>query len=135
MLVVFITHLAQCHSERSSDEVAASLPIPQKTELLAYLRNSYEALEQFIELLDGRYPNFENVDEELKKKIERIRFNLLVFLTHDCRHLGMLECLKGLQTGFGSATERRDRCHCEWRLEAISSSSRDCFVADERSSQ
>jgi len=46
---------------------------------MTYLRNSYEALEQFIELLDGRYPNFDNVDEELKKKIERIRFNLLVF--------------------------------------------------------
>ena len=96
MLVIFITHPAQCHSERSSAEVAASLPIPQKTELMTYLRNSYEALEQFIELLDGRYPDFENVDEELQKKIERIRFNLLVFLTHDCRHLGMLECLKGL---------------------------------------
>jgi len=91
-----------------SAEVAAKLPIPQKTELMTYLRNSYEALEQFIELLDGRYPDFENMDEELKKKIERIRFNLLVFLTHDCRHLGMLECLKGLQTGFGSATEKRN---------------------------
>jgi hypothetical protein len=37
-----------------------------------------------------------------------IRLNLLVFLTHDCRHLGMMECLKGLQTGFGSATEKRE---------------------------
>jgi hypothetical protein len=54
-----------------------------------------------------KYPNFENVDEELKKKIENIRLNLLVFLSHDCRHLGMMECLKGLQTGFGSATEKR----------------------------
>jgi hypothetical protein len=47
---------------------------------------------------------------------------LLVFITHDCRHLGRMECLKGLQTphasfapflkragqaGFGSATENR----------------------------
>ena len=62
------------------------------------------------------------VDENLQKQIERIRLNLLVFLTHDCRHLGMMECLKGLQTphasrmgewmragqtGFGSATEER----------------------------
>ncbi len=90
-----------------SDEVAASLPVPQKDELLGYLRNSYEALECFIELLDTRYSNFENTDEELKKKIEMIRLNLLVFLTHDCRHLGMMECLKGLLTGFGSATEKR----------------------------
>ena len=90
-----------------SDEVAATLPIPKKDELLGYLRSSYEAIECFIEQLDTRYPDFENVDEALKKKIEMIRLNLLVFLSHDCRHLGMMECLKGLQTGFGSATEKR----------------------------
>jgi hypothetical protein len=90
-----------------SDEVAASLPIPKKDELLDYLRASYEAIEEFVELFDAKYSDFENLDEELSKKIERIRLNLLVFLTHDCRHLGMMECLKGLQTGFGSATEQR----------------------------
>ena len=90
-----------------SDEVAATLPIPKKDELLGYLRNSYEAIECFIEMLETKYPNFENMDEDLKKKIEMIRLNLLVFLSHDCRHLGMMECLKGLQTGFGSATEQR----------------------------
>ena len=90
-----------------SDEVAANLPIPPRGQLLAYLRNSYETLERFIELLDVRYSTFENLDEELTKKIQKIRLNLLVFLTHDCRHLGMMECLKGLQTGFGSATEQR----------------------------
>ena len=90
-----------------SDEVAASLPIPVKEDLLSYLRDSYEAIECFIESLDTKYATFENMDEELTKKIEMIRRNLLVFLTHDCRHLGMMECLKGLQTGFGSATEKR----------------------------
>jgi hypothetical protein len=90
-----------------SDEVAATLPIPKKDELTDYLRRAYEALEQFIELLDGRYPNFDHADEELTKKLQNIRLNLLVFLSHDCRHLGMMECLKGLQTGFGSATENR----------------------------
>ncbi|HEY3474064.1 MAG TPA: hypothetical protein VGK56_05595, partial [Anaerolineales bacterium] len=91
-----------------SDEVAATLPIPQKDELLAYLRSSYEAIESFVEQLDTEFPDFENVNEELRKKIEMIRLNLLVFLSHDCRHLGMMECLKGLQTGFGSATEKRE---------------------------
>jgi len=73
-----------------SDEVAAQLPIPPKAELL-----------------DSRYSRFETLDEEKTKKIQNVRLNLLVFLTHDCRHLGMMECLKGLQTGFGSATEKR----------------------------
>ena len=90
-----------------SDEVAANLPIPKKDELLGYLRNSYAAIEEFVELLDTKYAELENIDDELRKKIERIRLNLLVFLTHDCRHLGMMECLKGLLTGFGSATEKR----------------------------
>ena len=91
-----------------SDEVAATLSIPKKDELLAYLRNAYDAIECFIEMFDTKYPNFENVDAELQKKIESVRLNLLVFLSHDCRHLGMMECLKGLQTGFGSATEKRN---------------------------
>lgn len=90
-----------------SDETAQTLPVPQKEELLDYLRRSYAAVEQFVELLDEHYPNFENMDAELHKKLENIRSNLLVFLSHDCRHLGMMECLKGLQTGFGSATEQR----------------------------
>jgi hypothetical protein len=90
-----------------SDEVASTLPVPHKDELLGYLRGSYDAIELFVEQLDTKFPSFENVDEELRKKIEMIRLNLLVFLSHDCRHLGMMECLKGLQTGFGSATEKR----------------------------
>lgn len=90
-----------------SDEAAATLPIPARDELLGYLKSSYEAIECFIELLDAKYPTFEDVDDEFRKKIEMIRLNLLVFLTHDCRHLGMMECLKGLLTGFGSATEQR----------------------------
>ena len=91
-----------------SDEVAAALPIPPKSELLDYLRRSYEAIEEFIERLDSKYPNLDGLDDELRRKIENTRVNLLVFLAHDCRHLWMMECLKGLQTGFGSATEKRN---------------------------
>jgi hypothetical protein len=90
-----------------SDEVASTLPIPPKDELVDYLKRSYESLEGFIQLLDERYSTFDGVDEELQKKLQNIRLNLLIFLSHDCRHLGMMECLKGLQTGFGSATEKR----------------------------
>ncbi|MBL8063154.1 MAG: DinB family protein [Anaerolineales bacterium] len=90
-----------------SDEVASTLPIPPKKELVDYLQRSYDAVECFVERLDERYPNFDNVEDELKRKLMNVRLNLLVFLSHDCRHLGMMECLKGLQTGFGSATEKR----------------------------
>lgn len=90
-----------------SDEAAASLPIPDKEELLDYLYGSYKAIEVFIEQLDSKYSTFHHVDDEMRNAIEAIRLNLLEFLAHDCRHLGMMECLKGLQTGFGSATEKR----------------------------
>ena len=90
-----------------SDEIAANLPIPKKTELMLYLQSSYKVLEQFIESLDTKYATFDGIDDELTRKIHNVRLNLMVFLTHDCRHLGMMECLKGLQTGFGSATEKR----------------------------
>lgn len=90
-----------------SDEAAANLPLPPKAELLDYVRRVYAALQQFVELLDSRYPQLENVAEDVRGKVERVRFNLLAFLLHDARHLGMMECLKGLQTGFGSATEQR----------------------------
>ena len=98
-----------------SDEIAAKLPIPPKEALLGYLRASYETCECIIELFDTKYSGFDNVDEMIHR-------HLLVFLSHDCRHLGMMECLKGLQTphasihpfaqragqtGFGSATEQR----------------------------
>jgi hypothetical protein len=90
-----------------SDEIVSTLPIPPKNELVDYLKRSYGALETFITLLDERYPTFDGLDEEFRRKLQNIRINLLVFLSHDCRHLGMMECLKGLQTGFGSATEKR----------------------------
>jgi len=90
-----------------TDEVAASLPIPTKAELLAYLRRSYADLEAFVELLDTRYAPGADIDEAFARRIANIRLNVVGFLTHDCRHLGMMEVLKGLQTGFGSATEQR----------------------------
>lgn len=91
-----------------TDEVASTLPIPGKAELLGYLRGAYVELEAFVERLDTRFPPEGGLDPDLARRIGNVRLNVLNFLTHDCRHLGMMEVLKGLQTGFGSATETRD---------------------------
>lgn len=93
-----------------TDEVAAALPIPGKAEVLDYLRRSYADLEAFVEGVDQRFPpgTEATLDEEAARRLGNLRLNVLNFLTHDCRHLGMMEVLKGLQTGFGSATETRD---------------------------
>lgn len=90
-----------------SDEAAANLPLPPKESVLDYLRRSYAAAEAFVELLDQRYPSVEAAEPELQPRLHNIRLNILIFLAHDGRHLGMMECLKGLLTGFGSATEQR----------------------------
>jgi hypothetical protein len=90
-----------------SDEVAATLPIPAKAEVLDYLRRSYADLERFVALVDQRFTTTDGLDPAFATRVGRIRLNVLSFLTHDCRHLGMMEVLKGLQTGFGSATETR----------------------------
>ena len=37
-----------------SDDVAVTLPIPEKDELLGYLRSSYDAIECFVEQLDAK---------------------------------------------------------------------------------
>ena len=103
----FPTDLTATVGTGLSDEIASTLPIPPKDELIGYLKRSYEALEVFVSMLDERYPTFDGVEEDFQRKLQNIRLNLLVFLSHDCRHLGMMECLKGLQTGFGSATEKR----------------------------
>ena len=92
-----------------SDEVASTLPIPPKDELMDYLKRSYADLEEFVRLLDERFPTFDGLEEDFKRKLQNIRLNLLVFISHDCRHLGMMEVLKGMQTGFGSATEKRKK--------------------------
>lgn len=89
------------------DEIAASLPLPPKAELLDYLQRAYAQIDRFVEQLDERYASLEGVEPSLQTAVGRIRLNLLVFLLHDGRHLGMMECLKGLLTGFGSATETR----------------------------
>ncbi|HVF26362.1 MAG TPA: hypothetical protein VNA23_10760 [Anaerolineales bacterium] len=57
-----------------------------------------------IEKFDAQYPASESIeDSELHKKLSDIRWNLYYYLMHHCRHLGMMEALKGLLTGKGSA--------------------------------
>ncbi len=100
----FPTELAEAIGSGLSDEAAENLPLPGKEALLDYLRRSYAAMQAFVTLLDERYGAESHPDEELAKKIADIRANILVFMNHDNRHLGMMECLKGLQTGKGTAT-------------------------------
>ena len=87
-----------------SDEAADELIFPAKEELIKCLRKTFARTEEFIEKFDAGYPGSEPIaDEDLHKTITDIRWNLYYYLMHHCRHLGMMEALKGLLTGRVSA--------------------------------
>ena len=86
------------------DEEADGLIFPSKEELMAYLRKTFSRTEEFVEKFDAQFPASTPIsDDDLTKKLSDIRWNLYYYLMHHCRHLGMMEALKGLLTGKGSA--------------------------------
>jgi hypothetical protein len=88
-----------------SDEAVDGLSFPSKEELLTYLRKTFSRTVEFIEKLDARFPVYKSIaDQELEEALANIRWHLYYYLMHDCRHPGMTEALKGLQTGKGSAS-------------------------------
>jgi hypothetical protein len=87
-----------------SDEAADGLSFPSKEEMVTYLRKTFLRTEDFIEKLDVRYPaSLPIEDEALHKTLTEVRWHLYYYLMHHCRHLGMMEAIKGLLTGRGSA--------------------------------
>ena len=83
---------------------AANLTLPDKETLLAYSRQAFASAESAAEWIDANAAMLGETDEERKKAYLRARQGIIDFLGHDNRHLGMMECLKGLQTGRGTAT-------------------------------
>ena len=96
------------HPERGvgtgwDDERAAALPLPPKADLLAYVRAVFAALDVAIE----------DLDEERLSTAVRSRFMggdstigevVFVCMSHENRHLGEIEYIKGLQGMRGTAT-------------------------------
>ncbi len=73
------------------DQIAATLPLPEKAVLLAYCRRAFEAFNQIVDTQP-----IERYDEI----IEGVGYHI----THAWRHLGMIEALKGAQNVSGTAT-------------------------------
>lgn len=87
-----------------SDEEVEGLTFPSKDEMLSYLRRTFMRTEEFIDKFDARYPSSQAIPTaELHKEISDLRWHLYYYLLHHSRHLGMMEALKGLQLGKGSA--------------------------------
>jgi len=86
------------------ESIAAALRLPEKGRLLDYARRAFASAQQAVEQIDDN--QFFDVYEGLHGENwhdGHIGPILITWMTHDNRHLGMIECLVGVQGTFGSA--------------------------------
>ena len=84
------------------DDEAAQLPFPTRDQLTTYLRGAFSDLEQAVGALDDETILADA--EDLLGATAPIEDSLIRHLSHVSRHLGMIEALRGLRGGHGTAT-------------------------------
>jgi hypothetical protein len=84
------------------DDEASDLPFPRRDQLTTYLRGAFNDLEQAVGALDDETILLPG-DDLLGKKAP-LADSLTRHLAHVNRHLGMVEALRGLRGGHGTAT-------------------------------
>jgi hypothetical protein len=86
------------------EQTAVALRLPEKSVLLDYARRSFAAAHQAIETIsdDAFFRVYECLHGENWHE-GQIGPILITWITHDNRHVGMIECLVGLQGHSGSA--------------------------------
>ena len=93
------------------DDLAAQLPLPARDTLLDYVRRAFAAADAAVALVDdtqfAAYEQPNTTDETgaaLQASSATVGGAIVSHLTHDNRHLGMVECLIGLRGRPGTAT-------------------------------
>ena len=89
------------------DEIAMRLPFPAKDELLNYLEKVFAAAERAVTTIDDQQFQSAEAPQPLTEGIwgqGTVGDAVMVHVTHANRHLGMMECLLGLQGQPGTAT-------------------------------
>ncbi len=84
------------------DEEAANLPFPGRDQLATYLRGAFSDLEQAIGALDDE--TILREADNLLGETAPLDDSIIRHLSHISRHLGMIEALRGLRGGHGTAT-------------------------------
>jgi uncharacterized damage-inducible protein DinB len=84
------------------DEQAATLPFPGRDPLATYLRGAFSDLEQAVGTLDDE--SVLRPADDLFGMQAPLLDSLTRHLAHVNRHLGMIEALRGLRGGHGTAT-------------------------------
>jgi hypothetical protein len=83
------------------DDASEALVLPPKDVLLEYVRAAFDALDTTLGLVSPR-----DLDTPAgpPENASRLADFLFVFVTHDNRHLGMIEALRGLLGLSGTAS-------------------------------
>ena len=97
-------HLGEQQTDQLLEGEAANLPLPSKEVILEYTRRTFANAEEVAVIVDELFMSLEQADEKTRKTILGARRAIIDFMNHDNRHLGMMECLKGIMTGKGTAT-------------------------------
>jgi len=88
------------------EEVVMSLPMPGKRQLLDYARRTFEIAEQVVSQIgDDQY--YQAYEELYEKSFYAGRIGPIItgWIAHDNEHLGMMECLIGVQGMRGTAND------------------------------
>jgi hypothetical protein len=85
-----------------SDEMAADLKLPHKHMLVDYARAAFAAADRAVGVLEDHQLEERGID--IYGQENSVGYVLLVHLSHASRHLGMIECLRGVQGLRGTAT-------------------------------
>jgi hypothetical protein len=85
-----------------SDEMAADLKLPHKQMLVDYARAAFAAADRAVGVLEDHQLEERGID--IYGQENTVGYVLLVHLSHASRHLGMIECLRGMQGLRGTAT-------------------------------
>ncbi len=85
------------------DEMSADLRLPAKDVLLGYVHKTFDAASQSVDAIDEA--RFQKLTKAAGHDgLQTVGFVLTSAITHDNRHLGMIEALRGVQGLRGTAT-------------------------------
>ena len=89
------------------ESIAVRLAFPPKAKVLAYLSGAFAAVDRALTAIDAEQFDEPEQPQPLTEGIwgeGTVGDAILAHIIHDNRHLGMVACLVGIQTGSGSAT-------------------------------
>jgi uncharacterized damage-inducible protein DinB len=87
------------------DDASGSLRLPKKQMLLAYVRAAFARAEQAVAgITDEDFASVVEDRHEVEGREVEIGEAILSWLKHENRHLGMIECMLGVQGMRGTAT-------------------------------